>query len=142
MPNEQAPSPPASELVERANEALSYLNRFGFATKNPNLEAAGVVVADLADYIEEANRQHKADAERLDALLRVFRKSAPSAPYELRRVAIDKSHPGQHWWEQYPEGQVAAFVFCVAYLLNDPWLQPGLSAEEEDYLRAALEQSP
>ena len=49
---------------------------------------------------------------------------SPSAPYDLRRIALEKVGSGR-WWEQYPEGQCAAAVFRV-------WRALGIGFWEEE----------
>lgn len=51
---------------------------------------------------------------------------SPSAPYEIRAKAIERSEfsPKTRWWEVYPEGHMAAFVFRVWRALGIDFWEP------------------
>lgn len=72
--------------------------------------------------------------EVLEEIMAAYKRMSPSAPYELRNRAIQRvaSTRSSHstytgrWWDDYPDGQIAAFIERVARSLGQPmWIQRG-----------------
>ena len=63
-----------------------------------------------------------------EELSSILRKMSPSAPYDLMRTAKEKAEKMSGfsytypWWDVYPEGTTAAFVFRMAAWIGDGWL--------------------
>jgi hypothetical protein len=78
--------------------------------------------------------------ERYDAIVAAAMHLSPSAIYDLRRLAWEKTKAPSKWWQQYPEGQIAAFVERVLRVISEdtggwhgiPWQEPGKELEDAD----------
>lgn len=142
---------PGREVVEACRVVVGSLDTGETAT--PEVLAAGKVISAWT-YQEGAQwmRAIVAYEDELERLRRIEEavkeanvKCLPSAKFEVRQMVVDRlpkeptPYVRPRWWDQYPDGQLAALAFRVARIAGEtPWeipgeeLDGGSTADEEE----------